>query len=234
MDKKEVINQIKSLLTFSSTDEVIENEVIVKMTEWTLADGTIISSDSEELVIGEAVMVVAEEGSINAPEGEYTLEDGKVIIVDEMGIIVEIKEVEEDITEEVIEDTAPVVEEEMAETEIPAVDAEEGTPAIVGTETPEIDEIAETIQEEINEVIDQNDENVILSNRMNSLEDLVRTLVEKQNNLIDANVAMSKIIEDYGNETTTKDLAVVNKSFSTMKSTKEDSLEAISRMRRGN
>lgn len=58
--------------------------------EDTLADGTVIKSDSPEFIVGSIVTVVTLEGELPAPDGEHTLSNGDVIVVAE-GKVTEIK-----------------------------------------------------------------------------------------------------------------------------------------------
>jgi hypothetical protein len=244
MDKKQVIEKIRTLLTFNTDEPKKEDENTYA--EVKTAEGATLRVEGEDVVIGEPVYLITDEGEVPAPEGDHALEDGRMIVVDELGVVVEIKEAEEEAEE--VEEAPEQVEEEMseepiseetevelAEETIPDVDAEINTPAVVGAETPEVEEITETIKDEVSEVVDHNDETRILTTRIDALEDLVRAMVDKQNNLIEASISMSNVLETYGNETTEKDIEVTKKSFSAIKEGKntgfDSSLDAISKIR---
>jgi len=99
MNTTEILTKIKTLL---STDEV-------KLASQKLDDGiTIIESANFEA--GDEIAIISEDGKVALPIGEYTTEEGKMIIVKEEGVIFDVKEVTE---EEVKEEEAPKVEEEV-------------------------------------------------------------------------------------------------------------------------
>lgn len=103
MNKEQILNDIKELLSFSKTENFLDAK---------LNDGTtIVRVDGESFEIGMPLMVVAEEGVAPAPAGEHTLEDGTILVVDDAGLIIEIKALEN--TESPEEVSAPVGVEEM-------------------------------------------------------------------------------------------------------------------------
>lgn len=63
-----------------------------------LADGTIITSEADEMAVGVLVNILSEDGEQTpVPEGTYELEDGTKFTVDAEGIVTEIAEVEEEV-----------------------------------------------------------------------------------------------------------------------------------------
>lgn len=224
MNKKEIVNKIKDLLAFNAEAEVVAE--VTKFVEVKDVEGKVLSQDSEELVVGATIMI---EGVV-AEAGDYVLEDGRTVVVDETGVVAEIKDAPEE-EQKVVE--APAVESPAVESEVEMAEvAELEAPAVVGAETPAVEAVTEEVQAEIDEVVDNNDEESTMVKRMDSLEDLVRKLVEKQDRLIEANVAMSSIIEDYGNEVTKEDLKVVKADFnSDKKAVKESALDSLAKFR---
>ena len=96
-------------------------EDVSLMLQARLEDGTIISSDAEEMTTGIVINVVAEDGSVfPLAEGNYILEDGGAFTVDAEGIVTEYEpaeeeEVEEDVTEEEVDAEEDVEEVSMSE-----------------------------------------------------------------------------------------------------------------------
>ncbi len=96
-------------------------EDVSLMLQARLEDGTIISSDAEEMTTGIVINVVAEDGSVfPLAEGNYILEDGGSFTVDAEGIVTEYEpaeeeEVEEDVTEEEVDAEEDVEEVSMSE-----------------------------------------------------------------------------------------------------------------------
>lgn len=108
-NKKSVIDQVKEL--FSS------EEVVAKFAEVKTSEGVILNVSAMES--GATIEVVSEDGKNPAPAGEYVLEDGSTIVVGEVGVVSEVKEaeevVEEEMSEEAVEDVEEVSEEEVSE-----------------------------------------------------------------------------------------------------------------------
>lgn len=96
-------------------------EDVSLMLQARLEDGTIISSDAEEMTTGIVINVVAEDGSVfPLAEGNYILEDGGAFTVDAEGIVTEYEpaeeeEVEEEVTEEEVDAEEDVEEVSMSE-----------------------------------------------------------------------------------------------------------------------
>jgi hypothetical protein len=83
-----------------------------------LLDGTIIVSTAEALVEGADIAVLTEDGTtIELPIGEYETEDGVTFVVEEAGVIATIGEAE------VVEEEAPVEEEEVEAAELSEFDS---------------------------------------------------------------------------------------------------------------
>lgn len=86
--------------------EVVEkqaNSKVKKFEDVTLADGIVVSVEPA-LEAGAMITTIVEDVVIPAPVGEHPLEDGRVIVVTEEGIVAEVKEVEEEVVEEAIEE----------------------------------------------------------------------------------------------------------------------------------
>ncbi len=63
-----------------------------------LVDGTIITSEADEMAVGVMVSILSEDGETTPmPEGTYELEDGTKFTVDAEGIVAEIADVEEEV-----------------------------------------------------------------------------------------------------------------------------------------
>lgn len=96
MDLKD---RLKMMLGIENTEDVS------LMLQARLEDGTIISSDAEEMTTGIVINVVAEDGSVfPLAEGNYILEDGGEFTVDAEGIVTEYAPAEEEEVEEVTEE----------------------------------------------------------------------------------------------------------------------------------
>lgn len=74
MNSKEVIQEIRTLLGFSTEEPQSE----VQFAEATLSDGTQIKWEGD-LMVGTAITVVTAEGEIPAPDGTHEMEDGTLI-----------------------------------------------------------------------------------------------------------------------------------------------------------
>ena len=93
-------------------------EEVTLMLQARLEDGTIISSDAEEMATGIVINVVAEDGSVfPLAEGNYILEDGGEFSVDSEGVVLEYNPSEEidEVTEEDATDEDVVAEEDSEE-----------------------------------------------------------------------------------------------------------------------
>jgi len=95
-------------------------EEVTLMLQARLEDGTIISSDAEEMATGIVINVVAEDGSVfPLAEGNYILEDGGEFSVDSEGVVLEFnpsEEIDEVTEEDATEDEVDAEEEvEMSE-----------------------------------------------------------------------------------------------------------------------
>ena len=209
MNKEEVINKIKKLLTFSE-------EVEAKFVEAMDTAGNMLSSEGEVFTVGATLSVTTLEGVTVATEGEYSLEDGTVIAVDAEGVILAVTEgtpIEEEVVEEVVEE------------------AMEETPAVTAAIDAPVDELTNKVVDEVAEVTDSNDPLEILKKQYNQLELLVKALVSKLDKTAEASVAMCSIIEKYGDKETAKDLNVIKTTFSAKKEKELTALDAISKLR---
>ena len=66
-----------------------------------LVDGTIITSEADEMAVGVLVSILTEDGETTPmPEGTYELEDGTKFTVDAEGMVAEIADVEEEVDAE--------------------------------------------------------------------------------------------------------------------------------------
>lgn len=66
-----------------------------------LVDGTIITSEADEMAVGVLVSILSEDGETTPmPEGTYELEDGTKFTVDAEGLVTEIADVEEEVDAE--------------------------------------------------------------------------------------------------------------------------------------
>ena len=89
----------------------LDKEEILMSFQAKLEDGTIVTSQSDELIAGVDISVLTEDGSVMLlPVGNYELESGESFSVEEEGIVSEVFGAED------VEEEAPVEEEvEMAE-----------------------------------------------------------------------------------------------------------------------
>ena len=120
LDKiKEILGMVEVVSENEPTPaELSEAKEHLKFEEATLEDGTIISADSFE--IGNEVFIVVEDERERMPVGEYVFADGTLLVVEEEGIIARIGIPEEEVVEEVVEDSKT---EELSETNTETKDA---------------------------------------------------------------------------------------------------------------
>jgi len=120
LDKiKEILGMVEVVNENEPTPaELSEAKEHLKFEEATLEDGTIISADSFE--IGNEVFIVVEDERERMPVGEYVFADGTLLVVEEEGIIARIGIPEEEVVEEVVEDSKT---EELSETNTETKDA---------------------------------------------------------------------------------------------------------------
>jgi len=120
LDKiKEILGMVEVVSENEPTPaELSEAKEHLKFEEATLEDGTIISADSFE--IGNEVFIVVEDERERMPIGEYVFADGTLLVVEEEGIIARIGIPEEEVVEEVVEDSKT---EELSETNTETKDA---------------------------------------------------------------------------------------------------------------
>jgi len=104
--KKDLLKEVKKL---------VFGEEELQFLDVKTADGVILRV--QELAEGQTVSIVSEDGENVSGAGEYTLEDGQVITVDEAGVIVaiaeaseEVEEVEEAMSEDAVDNLAPLNE----------------------------------------------------------------------------------------------------------------------------
>ena len=120
LDKiKEILGMVEVVSENEPTPaELSEAKEHLKFEEATLEDGTIISADSFD--IGNEVFIVVEDERQAMPIGEYVFADGTLLVVEEEGIIARIGIPEEEVVEEVVEDSKT---EELSETNTETKDA---------------------------------------------------------------------------------------------------------------
>jgi len=120
LDKiKEILGMVEVVSENEPTPaELSEAKEHLKFEEATLEDGTIISADSFD--IGNEVFIVVEDERQPMPIGEYVFADGTLLVVEEEGIIARIGIPEEEVVEEVVEDSKT---EELSETNTETKDA---------------------------------------------------------------------------------------------------------------
>ena len=120
LDKiKEILGMVEVVSENEPTPaELSEAKEHLKFEEATLEDGTIISADSFD--IGNEVFIVVEDERQPMPVGEYVFADGTLLVVEEEGIIARIGIPEEEVVEEVVEESKT---EELSETDAGTKDA---------------------------------------------------------------------------------------------------------------
>lgn len=120
LDKiKEILGMVEVVSENEPTPaELSEAKEHLKFEEATLEDGTIISADSFD--IGNEVFIVVEDERQLMPIGEYVFADGTLLVVEEEGIIARIGIPEEEVVEEVVEDSKT---EELSEANTETKDA---------------------------------------------------------------------------------------------------------------
>lgn len=120
LDKiKEILGMVEVVSENEPTPaELSEAKEHLKFEEATLEDGTIISADSFD--IGNEVFIVVEDERQAMPIGEYVFADGTLLVVEEEGIIARIGIPEEEVVEEVVEESKT---EELSETDAGTKDA---------------------------------------------------------------------------------------------------------------
>jgi len=104
MEKKTVIEKVKSLLEFETEEvaEVVEPTEEQNFLNAKTKDGLEIKVEGNSFVEGAIVMVISEEGEAVSGAADYELEDGTIVKVGEDGAVVSVEEVvEEETTEEV-------------------------------------------------------------------------------------------------------------------------------------
>lgn len=137
MDLKD---RLKMMLGIEET-----TEEVTLMLQARLEDGTIISSDAEEMATGIVINVVAEDGSVfPLAEGNYILEDGGEFSVDSEGVVLEYN-------------PAEVIEEDVTEEE---VDAEEDVEEVAMSENSEILDAVGMVMKELLEEVKKDLENL--------------------------------------------------------------------------
>jgi hypothetical protein len=120
LDKiKEILGMVEVVSENEPTPaELSEAKEHLKFEEATLEDGTIISADSFD--IGNEVFIVVEDERQPMPIGEYVFADGTLLVVEEEGFIARIGIPEEEVVEEVVEDSKT---EELSEANTETKDA---------------------------------------------------------------------------------------------------------------
>lgn len=218
MDKKEIIENIKNLLKFNTTDETpVNTEVEVKFLDVTDTDGNVLRVDTEELAVGEVLRVVTESGEDLTPDAEYKLEDGRIIKTDADSKIIEI--IEDDKEEVVEEEMSDEVTEEMSEV----------------TDT----EVVEEVIENENETEDTEENGSDIESRIVSLENTIKEMITNQNTLQEASMSIVKMVEKFGGTPVEEDVEDIKSTFSSEIKNKnesniDDRLKSIREIRMNN
>jgi len=158
MDKKNILSEIKKMITFSYEDkeEEVKDFIDAKTTT-----GVIVRVEGEAFVEGAQLLIVSEDGVFPAgPElvGEHELEDGSKIVLDETGVIVEViaangEEIEAGEVEEEVENLEVVADLQ------PEVDETAGmTQSVLEERIEELEKKIEEMESEIKEMIGINEE----------------------------------------------------------------------------
>ena len=158
MDKKNILSEIKKMITFSYEDkeEEVKDFIDAKTTT-----GVIVRVEGDAFVEGAQLLIVSEDGVFPAgPElvGEHELEDGSKIVLDETGVIVEViaangEEIEAGEVEEEVENLEVVADLE------PKVDETAGmTQSVLEERIEELEKKIEEMESEIKEMIGINEE----------------------------------------------------------------------------
>tara|TARA_R110001632_G_scaffold55161_5_gene135134 strand:+ start:14561 stop:15235 length:675 start_codon:yes stop_codon:yes gene_type:complete len=135
----ELKDRLKMML---GIEENNDNDVSL-MLQARLEDGTIISSDADEMTTGIVINVVAEDGSVfPLAEGTYILEDGGEFSVDSEGVVTEYNPSEE------IEDVEEDVEEVETEEEVEDVEMSDNS-AILDSVAMVVKELLEEVSKEL-------------------------------------------------------------------------------------
>ena len=108
MDRKNILNQIKNLIKFSTDVKFIDAKLV--------DNETIVQAEGDTFVVGAQLSLVTPDGLIPAPAGEHTTLDGVKIYVDEAGIITQVEMVE------VVAPADQQLEEEFAPTDVAPTD----------------------------------------------------------------------------------------------------------------
>lgn len=154
-------------------EEPTEETAEVKMSDATLVDGTIVTTEGE-LAPGAILYVKVEEGEAPfAPEGQHETTEGLIISVGENGEIISIEEKEEE--------AAPVAEEATEEEEAPVAEAFNAEELLSG-----VAEIIKPYQAKIEEL---SNELSVLTERFNEVADAPAAAPVKKNFMEDAKAA---------------------------------------------
>jgi hypothetical protein len=160
MDKKNILSEIKKMITFSYEDkeEEVKDFIDAKTTT-----GVIVRVEGEAFVEGAQLLIVSEDGVFPAGAelvGEHELEDGSKIVLDETGVIVEVIPA----NGEEVEAGEEVKEDEIEEMEVvadlqPEVDETAGmTQSVLEERIEELEKKIEEMESEIKEMIGINEE----------------------------------------------------------------------------
>jgi len=116
MDRKNILNQIKNLIKFSTDVKFIDAKLV--------DNETIVQAEGDTFVVGAQLSLVTPDGLIPAPAGEHITLDGVKIYVDEAGIITQIDMPEMPAAQQLEEEFAPtdVAPTDVAPTDVPPTD----------------------------------------------------------------------------------------------------------------
>ena len=149
-----------------------------------LADGTIITSEADEMAVGVLVNILSEDGEQTPlPEGTYELEDGTKFAVDAEGIVTEIAEAEAEVDAEDKDDEDYKEDKEEMSTEDKEAALFEEVGAVVKELLEEVRNDIARLTGELDELRGENlskDENIAeLQNENTNLSAQVKELNEK-------------------------------------------------------
>jgi pSer/pThr/pTyr-binding forkhead associated (FHA) protein len=158
MDKKNILSEIKKMITFSYEEKEDEVKDFIDAKTTT---GVIVRVEGEAFVEGAQLLIVSEDGVFPAGAelvGEHELEDGSKIVLDETGVIVEViaangEEIEAGEVEEEVENLEVVADLQ------PEVDETAGmTQSVLEERIEELEKKIEEMESEIKEMIGINEE----------------------------------------------------------------------------
>lgn len=208
MTRDEAVEKLKpyldKLLNFNS------DEITQKFLDVTDVDGNVLRTASEELAVGDELVVVTDAGEELTPDAEYKLEDGRVVKTGPDSKIIEIVEADE---------------------EVEAQDDEEVAEEMSDDDSEVIDEVIDEVTDEVDE---ENDSN--MESRLESLEALVKELISQQNSIQEATMSVANQLEKFGGTPVSDEVKDLRSTFNSEEKNqksggKDKALESIRSMR---